>query len=332
MSYSGVEDRTGEQMVGNPSSFYQGQMPMGAPTSAITPAVTPIPPIRGTPGAKVDMGDFLSPDKQITRSVVMNWIGSLREWETGVDSAPLVWKVDANDLDIFRAKRRGINSTRSDRREGDLTKVLVIGARVKYISNPTPVDIGVRITGLKGNKYAGNMNMRFPVYMFSKEKGRSNDVAHVPDPYIEAFPELIRQYGHVTRAGIESKLVRFPDDSSTLVRDDSVIAQLMELNQEALNIDMSRSNKIDGRYYKVTNDVVEKCLEELDKNVLQKQPYVNLENFSATLVRADGRSWMDTKGADVDHDDPDYTTALQKAQNNVKLELELTYVICDEAL
>ena len=82
----------------------------------------------------------------------------------------------------------------------------------------------------------------------------------------------------------------------------------------------------------VTNEIVEKCLDELDKNVLQKQPYVNLADFSATLTRADGRQWTDVAGAEMDPSQPEYVTHQIQCKNCVKLELELTYVSCDQEM
>jgi len=67
-------------------------------------------------------------------------------------------------------------------------------------------------------------------------------------------------------------------------------------------------------------------------SVLQKQPYVNMNDFQAELVRMDGRDWIETDGADIDVSDSTHLSYVLKLNNNVKMELELTYVICDEDL
>ncbi len=339
LNYSMAEDRepTMNQPISNPASYYGSNgmngLAKGMAATTGSTEVTDIPALKGNGNGKLSVNDFLDADKQITRSFGINFAGSLADWESGSSRAPLTWSVDKKDLDIFRSKRHAPDAPDSESRIGDLSKVIVISARVLYKSNPTAVDVGLKISGLRGNKYVGSMKQRFPTIAYAGEKGRCDEVAHTPDRYITTFPELIKSYGHLTRASIEAKLVRLPDEDVTLVHYKSVIANLIELNADNLNINMARADLVDGRFLKVDNDIVNKCLDELDKNVLQKQPYVNMEHFEATLVRADGRSWLDIEGADFyDQTDVNLVDEEQKARKNVKFELELTYVICDKDL
>ena len=57
-----------------------------------------------------------------------------------------------------------------------------------------------------------------------------------------------------------------------------------------------------------------------------------MNDFQAELVRMDGRDWIETDGADVDTTDSTFLSHVLKTTNNVKIELELKYVICDEDL
>ncbi len=325
------------QPVSDPARFY-GSPAMGALTNdmeatTIGAEALKSKVLKSNGNGKLSVNDFLDAEKQVTRSYAINFSGSLADWESGSSRSPLTWGVNKKDLDIFRSKRHDPEAADSESRIGDLSKVILISARVLYKSNPTPVDVAVKITGLRGNKYGNSMSQRFPTRLYAGEKGRCDELAHVPDRFITTFPKLIKNYGHLTRASIEASLVPFPDEPVTLVPKNSVIASLIALNAENLNINMNRADLVDGRFYKVDNDIVSKCLDELDKNVLQKQPFVNMEEFEATLVRADGRSWLDLEGADmIDLKDVSLVREQQAARNNVKLELELTYVICDKDL
>ena len=91
------------------------------------------------------------------------------------------------------------------------------------------------------------------------------------EEYVRMYPELVRDYGHMTREGLEKSLRRLPDGSGTEVPKDSVVVSLIRMNTAALDIkedDFERSITPDGKCYVVANAVVTRCLDELYKNVL----------------------------------------------------------------
>lgn len=333
------EDKTAVGRVANPQGFFAGQngqaaMPMpngAAPVGKVAVAAT-VPAATLQSDGKVN--NFLSDAHKITRRFMVRWNGSIREWASGSAESKrsLTWSVDPNHLDIFRTKVHGPEAGGNDKRIGDLSKVIVLGARVLTRSNPLPVDVAVRIPGLKGNMYGASMEERYPAVLMAQFKSDRPEVAHVPDRYIETYPELIQNYGHLTRASIEKGLMRSPHEPATFVQVGSVIATLIELNAESLNINLAMVKPVDGQYYKIANEIVERCLDELENNVLKHQPYVDLSQFSATLVRADGRKWLDTDGMELEVDSDEYVAERRKARVEVKMCLEMTYVICDQDL
>lgn len=168
---------TAPKVVTNPAGFFSGQM--NGMSNGMSNVIAPKDVVIGSdPSGEVEVAGFLDADKHITRRFPITWSGSLTEWFTAKDSAlsKTIWKPDPKELDIFRTKKRDADGDVNEERRGDLSKVIVIRARVLYKSNPTPVDIGVKVTGLKGNAYASSMDMRFPITMFATEKGRCDEV------------------------------------------------------------------------------------------------------------------------------------------------------------
>ncbi len=86
---------------------------------------------------------------------------------------------------------------------------------------------------------------------------------------VDTSPLLYDKYGHMTRASIEKELERVPGEDNTLVKNYSTISNLVELNADNLCIDMKQTQVKDGRFYLIANDIVTKCLDELDENVFR---------------------------------------------------------------
>ena len=55
-------------------------------------------------------------------------------------------------------------------------------------------------------------------------------------------------------------------------------------------IDLKNADMIDGRWYKVSRAVTERCLSELETELVENLPLLDLTKFSAKLVRPYGAS------------------------------------------
>ena len=112
------------------------------------------------------------------------------------------------------------------------------------------------------------------------------------DEWLRKYPIMIAKCSHLTRADIEAKLLRSPDKKVSLVPDDSVVADLLTLNVDTLGLVMDEDRKIDGKYWEVSNDLVNQCLNELDTLIFKpmeraRAAGVDLQERLATLHRAD---------------------------------------------
>ena len=61
-------------------------------------------------------------------------------------------------------------------------------------------------------------------------------------------------------------------------------------------IDLKNADMIDGRWYKVSRAVTERCLSELETELVENLPLLDLTKFSAKLVRPYGKRWDDPSG------------------------------------
>ena len=70
----------------------------------------------------------------------------------------------------------------------------------------------------------------------------------------------------------------------------------MTENQEVLQIDLKNAELIDGKWFKVSRAVTERCLSELESELITNLPLLDLSDFHATIVRPYGKDWDDTSG------------------------------------
>ncbi len=90
------------------------------------------------------------------------------------------------------------------------------------------------------------------------------------DTTLDLGKDPILKYGHLTRVNIErDHLMRRPGEPFTLVKTDSVIATILWNNSTAFWIIMEKVVIIDGKFYCIPNAIVDRCLNELDRQVFQ---------------------------------------------------------------
>ena len=68
---------------------------------------------------------------------------------------------------------------------------------------------------------------------------------------------------------------------------------MMTENQDVLQIDLEAAELIDNRWYKVSSTVTERCLTELENELVENLPILDLTEFNASIHRLYGRSWDD---------------------------------------
>ena len=91
-----------------------------------------------------------------------------------------------------------------------------------------------------------------------------------------------------------------------------------------LQIDLKNAELIDGRWYKVSRAVTERCLSELESELVENLPLLDLSKFSATIKRPYGKQWDDTSGWGENVDAATQERVLNSARTATVV-LELTY-------
>ena len=84
-----------------------------------------------------------------------------------------------------------------------------------------------------------------------------------------------------------------PGASYTYIAQDHPVIEMIAENAETLQVDLSDAELIDNQWYKISNSVAERCLCELENELVDNLPITNLNEFRATIHRMNGVDWAD---------------------------------------
>ena len=91
-----------------------------------------------------------------------------------------------------------------------------------------------------------------------------------------------------------------------------------------LQIDLKNADLIDGRWYKVSRAVTERCLSELESELVANLPLLDLSDFHAEIVRPYGKDWDDVTGWGEDVDAATQERVVGSSRSATVV-MELTY-------
>merc|ERR1719473_716143 len=207
------------------------------------------------------------------------------------------WRPLDGHFDIFQSTSRYRQGQipRSKFRQGDLSQAILIGMKIKKVSSNFPVQLGLEVEGAKGNYYFCN-GQRFAYMIGANEQSHNlNEVIATTSPYVNS--EYLRLYPGMTSQNLrENGIMNVPGENYVFVDHQHPIVEMMSENQDVLQIDLKNADLIDGRWYKVSRAVTERCLSELENELVENLPLLNLNNFNAKLVPLYGRAFNDPSG------------------------------------
>lgn len=153
----------------------------------------------------------------IVRHIVLEWDNSMSGLANYPENAK--WRPLDGHYDIFQSTTRyaqGPNVKRAKERQGDLTQAILIGMKVKKVSSTFPVQLGVKITGAKGNYYTCN-GERYAYMLGANEKSSNiNEIVATSSPYVNS--EYLRLYPGMTSDNLRSNgIVSLPGESYVFV-------------------------------------------------------------------------------------------------------------------
>tara|TARA_B110000285_G_scaffold235445_1_gene317206 strand:- start:9979 stop:10812 length:834 start_codon:yes stop_codon:yes gene_type:complete len=111
------------------------------------------------------------------------------------------------------------------------------------------------------------------------EKQRLNDVIYTPTNIVDNT--YIDKYGSYTLDKLWEGVVPFPNEPYYYVDQDHVVMKIISQNWEQLGMVPEHEQTREGKYIKVSTDIVKNCINQLYENVIQEIPYTNFSEFGA---------------------------------------------------
>jgi len=238
------------------------------------------------------------------------------------------WRVDSSFFSIFQ--RRPHDSQPGDtRREGDLSKVIIVAASVTEVRSDVQTSILVRPDNMRGNAYTQSGG-RAPLWITPNTQRIFEEPVKifVPDQSVKNL--TVKNFSATSRADVEDANIVLGKTGFTYVPIDSPIVLVLEHNHENVGFFIYDMPVVDGQYYKLDNDVVASCCDTLDRRVFQTLPFCNLSKWTISLARADGLCWDDPTNIACMAENDEIATYFLEKKNYVAIGLYLTYVICDK--
>ena len=259
----------------------------------------------------------------ITRKVVMGWDNSFAGLSAYPENA--TWKPLEGHLDIFQSTTRyAPNCRKSATRQGNLDQVILVGMKIKKIESNFPCQLGLKIEGAKGNFYTCN-GERYAYLIGSNEQCNNLDeVVVTTNPYVNS--EYLRLYPGMTKDKLRSEgIMAVPGENYVFVDKKHPIVEMMGENQDVLQIDLDNAELIDNRWYKVSQTVTERCISELENELVENLPIMSFNNFSASIHRLYGREWDSEEEVCDNITQRDLRSRVMTTSRRCSVVVELTY-------
>jgi hypothetical protein len=235
------------------------------------------------------VAEVASGNNVITRNFVMHWDNSLAGFAAYPEKA--TWKPNEENLDIFQSRTRyAPGCQKAAERQGNLENVIMVGMKIKKVESNFPCQLGLKLTGSKGNFYTGGGERYSYLIGANESTPKLDDVLVSASPMVNS--EYLRLYPGMTKEKLRSEgIMAVPGENYVFVDKNHPIVEMMGENQDVLQINLEDAELIDDRWFKVSKTVTERCLSELETELLENLPIVNLKEFSASIHRHHGREW-----------------------------------------
>jgi hypothetical protein len=100
---------------------------------------------------------------------------------------------------------------------------------------------------------------------------------------------------------------------------------MMQENHETLHINLADAQLIDGRWYKTAKAVTERCLTELESELVNNLPITDLTKFSAEISRPYGLRWDDHAETCDNVTMANMKQKVMQAERRCTVHVEMTY-------
>lgn len=299
--------------------------PLSKTTVNMTPAKsTNIDSIESGDGAMEKVANVASTERgTVKRTLTVEIAGSLTKLAaTGTDAR---WGVDKNSAVIFQpvASDKGFSDVAGD---CDISNAVLHSMTIKEVRSTFPCTVGVDITGVVGT-HATREGGKYALVVQKDTAHHINKQLVTPDEMTNS--EYLKKYPGMTPDKISTEgIVRVPGEEYVFVDSNHPIVEMLTVNEEVLQVNMGAAELIDGRWYKVSSEVVSDCAKLLDQQLLQHLPLVDLSKFEVKVERLGQIPWDRSDGlADAlagEHLDP-LVERLMTRNNSLSLEIDIEY-------
>ena len=245
-------------------------------------------PISHGAGLEVELAPHFA-NNLISREFVVSISGSLDDFERNPEKAS--WRIPEGHQAVYQSRTRyKPNCRKAATRQGDLSNVVLVGMRLKKISSTFPCHLGMSFTGAKGNTYTAAGEQ------YAYLAGANENTQHLDKVIVKANPylnsEYLKLYPGMTADKLRNELIMRPPGQSYVYVDKShPIIEMMNENKETLQINLGEEHLMDDQYYKVSSAVADRCLNELETELIDNLPVMDLSQWSASIHRIGGLPW-----------------------------------------
>lgn len=262
--------------------------------------------------------------KPITRKYLISFESSLNDLAAEPDRA--TWTPDNGSHHIFQSRTRyssEAGAQRMDTPQGNLKNVLLIGMKIKKVHSNFPCELGVKVSGAKGNYYLAN-GERYAYTMFPGENnGNLDEIVVTTNPYVNS--EYLRAFPGFTGDKLSNNIIDVPGENFKYVDCQHPIIEMLKENSETLQLDISPDDLVDERFYKVSSSVVDGCIDRLKNELQENLPLIDLSKFNVSIQRPYETSWDDVNGPCDNVSNEQKRDAIMNASRRCSFVLEMTY-------
>lgn len=105
------------------------------------------------------------------------------------------------------------------------------------------------------------------------------------EPGASLTDRFISTYGNLTPEKVRQSVVNLPNEPYSLVDTSSIVSQVIESNWDQLGLSAAQMpTAFDGRYMRVSDEVVSHVCSELNEQVLGKIPFSHMDKLKAHLA------------------------------------------------
>ena len=259
----------------------------------------------------------------ISREFVVSISGTMNEFAANPRLA--TWRVPEAHQAVFQSRTRyRPNCRKAATRQGDLSSVVLVGMKLKKLSSTFPCHLALTFAGAKGNVYS-NKGEQFSYLAGANENSvQLNKTIVTQNPYLNS--EYLRLYPGMTSEKLRNELImRPPGQNFCYVDKAHPIVEMLHENADTLQISLDENDLMDGQYYKVATAVTERCLQELETELIDNLPCMDLSKWHASIHRVGGLKWNSTEEVCDNIVQAELTNSLMNTTRRLTAVVQLDY-------